>query len=97
MQSHYIGIKPTLTKNLPLCVFELLTYQNAKPHAKHFFYGEAEKHYKKRVLTVFDHLRIKTLKYMQRNLSFGNERTLRETSIMTVFKFLKYQNVKTHK
>ncbi len=34
-QSHYMGIKLSFTKNLPLSVFELLIYQNAKRHAKH--------------------------------------------------------------
>ncbi len=42
-------------------------------------------------------LPIKTLKYMQRSLYLGNERTLREMCIMNVFKLLKYQNVKTYK
>ncbi len=44
---------------------------------------------------VFFLLPIKKLKYMQRSLYLGNERTLREMCIMNVFKFLKYQNVKT--
>ncbi len=29
-----MGIKTTFTKSLPLCVFELLTYLNAKTYAK---------------------------------------------------------------
>ncbi len=42
-------------------------------------------------------LPIKTLKYMQKTVFFGNERTLRETCIMTVFKFIKYEKAKSHK
>ncbi len=34
---------------------------------------------------------------MQRTLFLGNERTLRETCIMSVFKFIKYEKAKSHK
>ncbi len=34
---------------------------------------------------------------MQRTLFLGNKRTLRETCIMSVFKFIKYEKAKSHK
>ncbi len=41
-------------------------------------------------------LSIKMLKYIQRTLCLRNERTLREMCIISAFKFLKYQKVKTY-
>ncbi len=61
-------------------------------------YGETEEHYQKHAFWVFlIMLPIKTLKYMQKTLFLGNERTLRETCIMSVFKFIKYEKAKSHK
>ncbi len=34
---------------------------------------------------------------MQKTVFLGNERTLRETYIMIVFKFTKYEKAKSHK
>ncbi len=92
-----MGIKTTFTKNLPLSVFELITYQNAKTHAKHLLWRNRIKLPKTYILRVLIMLSIKTLKYIQRTLCLQNERTLREMCIISVFKFLKYQKVKTHK
>ncbi len=59
-------------------------------------YGET--HDQKHVFCVFlIMLPVKTLENMQRTLCLGNERTLRETCIMSVCKFIKYQKAKTHK
>ncbi len=55
-----MGIKPTFTKNLSLSVFELLTYQKAKTHAKHFFFMEKIITLSKTfILSVFDHVTYK--------------------------------------
>ncbi len=89
-----MGIKPTFTKYLSLGVFELLTYQNAKSHAKHPLWKNTITLQKTCILSLFDHV---TLKYMQRTICLGNEWILRETCIMSIFKFLKYQKPKTHK
>ncbi len=40
------------------------------------------------ILSLLIMLPMKTLKYMERTLCLGKERTLRETCIMSVFKFL---------
>ncbi len=69
-------------------LFELLTYQNAKTHAKHSLWKNRITLPKTCILSLFDHV---TLKYMQRTQCLGNEKTLQETCIMSVFKFLKYQ------
>ncbi len=51
-----MGIKPTFTKNLPLNVFELLIYQNAKKkHAKHPLWRNIITLPKTCILSVFDH------------------------------------------
>ncbi len=46
------------------------------------------------VLSVFIMLHIKTLKYMQRSLYLGNERTLREMCIMNVLNFISTKTLK---
>ncbi len=81
-----------------LSIFELLIYQNDKTHAKHpFFLKNRITLPKTCILSVFDHVTYKTLKYMQRILCLGNEGTFRETCFMSVFKFFKYKKAKTHK
>ncbi len=54
-QSQHVGIKQTFTKKLPLSVFELLTYQNAKSHAKHSLWRKIIL-LKTFFLCVFDHI-----------------------------------------
>ncbi len=54
-----MGIKPTFTKNLPLRVFELLTYQNAKTHAKHPLWRNKITLPETYILSVFDHVTYK--------------------------------------
>ncbi len=49
------GNKTKFYQNLPLSVFELLTYQNAKTHAKHPLWRNRITLPKTCILSVFDH------------------------------------------
>ncbi len=90
-----MGIKSTFTKILPLSVFKLIIYLNAKTRPKHSLWKKKNNITKNMYFECFlIMLPVKTLKYMQRTLCLGKERTLRETCIMSVFKFLKYQKAK---
>ncbi len=79
-----MGIKTTFTKNLPLIVFELITYQNVKTHAKHLLWRNRIKLPKTYILWVLIMLSIKTLKYIQRTLCLRNERHY-EKCVLSVF------------
>ncbi len=54
-----MGIKLTFTNNLPLRVFELLMYQNAKTNAKHPLWRKKITLPKTCILSVFDHVTYK--------------------------------------
>ncbi len=89
--------KNNFYQELAFKCFELITYLNAKTHAKHLLWRNRIKLRKTYILRVFIMLSIKTLKYIQRTLCLRNKRTLREMCIISVIKFPKYQKVKTHK
>ncbi len=73
------GNKNNFYQELAFKCFELITYQNAKTHAKHLLWKNRITLSKTYILRVLIMLPIKTLKYIQRTVFLGNERTLRET------------------
>ncbi len=56
-----MGIKPNFIKNLPLSVFELLMYQNAKTNAKQPLWRKRITLPKTCILSVFDHVTYKKI------------------------------------
>ncbi len=65
-----MGIKPNFIKNLTLSVFELLTYQKAKTHAKRSLWRNRKTLPKTCILSVFDHVTYKNVKIHAKNLFF---------------------------
>ncbi len=89
------GNKKNFYQELEFMCFELIIYQNTKTNAKLTLWRNRITLPKTCILSVFFiFLPIKTLKYIQRSLCLLNERTFRETCIMSVFKLLKYQKAK---
>ncbi len=71
-----MGIITTFTKNLPFSVFELITYQNAKTHAKHLLWRKRIKLPKTYILSVFDHVIYKNVKIQAKNLMFKKRKDI---------------------
>ncbi len=85
----------TKTKSLNTCPFSVLR-RNTLKRIQTNQYEEIEQHCQKGIFWEFlIMLPLITLWYMQKTLCLGNERTLGETCIMSLFKFHKYQKAKT--
>ncbi len=71
-----MGIKQTFTKNLPLGVFELLTYQNAKSHAKHSLWKNTITLPKTCILCVYDHVTYENTEIHVKTSMFGKRKDI---------------------
>ncbi len=72
-----MGIKPSFNKNLPLSVFELLIYQNAKTHAKHPLWRNRLTLPKTCILRVFDHVTSNNTLIHAKNPMSGKRKDIR--------------------
>ncbi len=80
-----MGIKPNFIQNEPLSVFEVLTYENAKTHAKRSFWRNRITLPKRYILSSFELVtRKKNAKIDGKHSILGKKSKLRETCIKGV-------------
>ncbi len=83
---------------MSLQCFQLLTYQNAKTHTKISYIEKQNNVTKKKYFEYFfEFVMLRNDKIYVKYPIWRNEKTLRETCIMSVFELLRYQNAKTYK
>ncbi len=82
-------------KKVTFACFQLLTYENDKTHAKHGIWSNAITLANKSILNLFSLLRTKTYKNVL--LYKETKKTLRETSILSVFELSKHDVLFLHK
>ncbi len=71
-----MGRKPNFTKNLPLSVFEILTYQNAKTPAKYILWRNRIILPKRYILSVFEILTYKKRENGWKVLYIGKQKDI---------------------